>query len=42
MQHKPTIEPARSVFGDTQSISSGSIAHALLKKLNQLLALLLT
>ena len=42
MQLKPTIEHTDSVFGDTQSIGSGPISHALLETLNQLLTLLLT
>ncbi|MDL0401622.1 hypothetical protein [Corynebacterium sp. NML 120412] len=42
MQLKPTVQRTDGVFGDTQSIGSGYRAHALLEKLNQLLALPLT
>ena len=31
MQLKPTTQPTDGVFGDTKSIGSGTIAHALLK-----------
>ena len=42
MQLKPTTELTDRLLGDTKSIRSGVIAHALLKQSNQLLALMLT
>ena len=42
MQFKPTIEHTDGVFGDIKSSGSSLKAHALLKKFNQLLALMLT
>ena len=40
MQLKPTTQRTDGVFGDTKSLGSGCITHALLETLNQLLTLM--